>query len=240
MEWFPWFSEYYRSKTLHLTLEQDALYRRLIDYYMESRAPLPDNDQALARICAVDLACFMHASCMLRAFFKSKNGKLFHDFCDNQLDIQDKKSKTRSDISKKAANSRWKKYEQNQDDECIEHSKCMPVTMPQDRTRQDKERKTLSVDFEVFWEAYPKRAGSNPKKPALEKYLKIIAKGESPESILAGLRSYAAALRNEGKENTQFVAQAVTWLNQERWRDKNSTGKPTRETLGYTPLGVGG
>ena len=44
MDWFPWYPERYKNKTLHLTVEQGGIYRRLIDHYMETRQPLPDND----------------------------------------------------------------------------------------------------------------------------------------------------------------------------------------------------
>ena len=52
-EWFPWYPALYRADTMHLTAEQDGVYRRLIDHYMETRQPLPDSDVALARIAGI-------------------------------------------------------------------------------------------------------------------------------------------------------------------------------------------
>lgn len=43
-----------------------------------------------------------------------------------------------------------------------------------------------------------------------------LKRGEDPEAILAGARAYARA---EAGGDPQYVAQAVTWLNQERWKD---------------------
>ncbi len=60
MDWYPWHYRRYKEKTLHLTAEQDGIYRRLTDCYMETRKPLPDNDLALARIAGVDIDCFKH------------------------------------------------------------------------------------------------------------------------------------------------------------------------------------
>lgn len=140
--WFPWFPTVFKRATAHLTPAQDGLYRRLIDYYMETREPLPDNEIALARICGVSVECFKDASSILRAFFKEKDGLLFHDFCDNQLDLQDKRSRKRSEIASKAANARHKKNKLNQEHDCIKHtpSNASPLhkrATGQDRTGQD-------------------------------------------------------------------------------------------------------
>jgi uncharacterized protein YdaU (DUF1376 family) len=119
MDWFPWYPERYRNKTLHLTAEQDGIYRRLIDHYMETRQPLPDNDYALARISGVDNECFKHASSIIRAFFKqSKGGILSHDTCNQMLDEQDKQAKFRTERAERAANKRWR----NQKDTCFKHA----------------------------------------------------------------------------------------------------------------------
>jgi uncharacterized protein YdaU (DUF1376 family) len=110
MDWFPWYPERYKNKTLHLTAEQDGIYRRLIDHYMETRLPLPDNDFALARIAGVDNACFKQASSILRAFFKqSETGILNHITCDELLDEQDQLAKFRTERARKGAEARHKK-----------------------------------------------------------------------------------------------------------------------------------
>lgn len=141
--WFPWYPDVFAADTMHLTLEQECIYRRLIDHYMRTRTPLPDNDHALARISGTSIECFMHASSIVRAYFKHKNGILYHAFCDAQLDIQDGKQRRRSEISSNAAKKRWK---QNQELKCIEHSPSIPEAMlgdatGQDRTRQDRIKK---------------------------------------------------------------------------------------------------
>lgn len=110
MDWFPWYPERYRNKTLHLTAEQDGIYRRLIDHYMDTRKPLPDNNHALARISGVSIECFEHASSTIRAFFKKPtSGVLHHITCDEMLDEQDKLAKFRSERATKAALARHNK-----------------------------------------------------------------------------------------------------------------------------------
>lgn len=132
--WYPWYPTIFKSNTLHLTPEQDGLYRRLIDHYMESREPLPDNDHALARICGVDIECFKHASSILRAFFKQDGGLLKHDFCNRMLDDQDKRSHKRTLIAEKAAKKRWSQVAENKK----QNASCMLDAMLGDATGQDK------------------------------------------------------------------------------------------------------
>jgi len=73
--------------------------------------------------------------------------------------------------------------------------------------------------FSEFWKAYPKRDGSNPRSPAEKKFTALVKSGEDPARIIAGAKRYAAELRAKGDEHTKFVAQAVTWLNQQRHND---------------------
>ena len=80
---------------------------------------------------------------------------------------------------------------------------------------------TRSPDrFEEFWKAYPKRDGANPKKPARKKFDDAVKAGHDPGAIIAGAERYREYMRSKGQEGTQYVAQAVTWLNQARWEDE--------------------
>lgn len=109
MDWYPWYFELYKADTMHLDPYQDGCYRRLIDHYMGTRQPLPDNDAALARIVGDSLANWVAmASAIVRPFFKAKNGLLYHKKCDEILNNQDKKAKRLSESGKKGASKRWK------------------------------------------------------------------------------------------------------------------------------------
>jgi len=74
--------------------------------------------------------------------------------------------------------------------------------------------------FDEFWAAYPKRGlAANPQKPAREKFAKAVKTGADPEAIIGGARRYAEIEKRSGRFGTEKVAQAQTWLNQERWGD---------------------
>ncbi len=106
---------------------------------------------------------------------------------------------------------------------------AMPETERETETETEEEteyrggRKTTrpinSDDFEKFWEAYPRRDGANPKAPAFKKFSAIVKSGTEPLEITAAAARYATEMRAKGQERTPYVAQALTWLNQQRWGD---------------------
>jgi hypothetical protein len=78
----------------------------------------------------------------------------------------------------------------------------------------DKSLSPCATDlFEDFWLVYPRREGSNPKKPASDRFLRLVAKGHDPHKLIDAARDFA----KEHPSPTRFVPQAVTWLNQERF-----------------------
>lgn len=110
MDWYPWYFTLYEQDTMHLSPYQDGCYRRLIDHYMKTRAPLPDNDSALARIVGDSEANWVAmASPLVRPFFQAKNGRLYLKRCEEILNYQDGKTSKLSESGKKGAEKRWGK-----------------------------------------------------------------------------------------------------------------------------------
>lgn len=86
-------------------------------------------------------------------------------------------------------------------------------------------------DFAAFWSGYPKRQGSNPRQPAEKAYARAIKGGATHDAIMAGVRALCA---NQRKDiGTPYIPQAVTWLNQERWKDYSDA--PVTPTADMTP-----
>jgi hypothetical protein len=76
--------------------------------------------------------------------------------------------------------------------------------------------------FEDFWRAYPSRAPhANPKAPARKKFAAAIKRGADPADIVRAAEAYAAAA-HATRTDPRFVAQALTWLSQERWTDQQA------------------
>jgi hypothetical protein len=100
------------------------------------------------------------------------------------------------------------------------------TTLNPDRAMSDVQVSRIQVSqerrdafFDDFWKAYPKRLGANPKAAAEVEFQAAVKRGVNPKTIIAAVRRYAAEqskLRNVG---TQFVKQAQSWLEQQRWNE---------------------
>ncbi|WP_447765740.1 hypothetical protein [Enterobacter asburiae] len=77
-----------------------------------------------------------------------------------------------------------------------------------------------SPAFEEAWQAYPKRSGGNNKLSAFKAWNARIKQGVKPETMLAGVKRYAAFMASEGKIGTSFVKQAATFLGPDRHFDE--------------------
>lgn len=132
-DWYPWHIQKYRRATTHLGLAEDGAYRRLIDEYMMTRAPLPDNDAALARIVGVSKEEWCAVAAAVRPFFEASNGKLINETCEEELNAQACQAHATSTKNRAAANSRWAKAREIKD---IHARASQPHTprMPNDAT----------------------------------------------------------------------------------------------------------
>lgn len=109
MDWYPWFVDDFRRKTLHLSLAEDGAYRRLIDEYMRVRGPLPNDDQSIARMLGVGVSEWLAVEIKVRAFFRVKDGSLYHKRCEQELRAQELRFKTFSKRGQKAAFAKYSK-----------------------------------------------------------------------------------------------------------------------------------
>ncbi len=86
--------------------------------------------------------------------------------------------------------------------------------------KEGKEDNTVDLtadQFENFWRTYPsRRPHSNPKKTARKKFETAVKRGVAAADIIRGAQNYAAYVERE-RTDPKYVAQAQTWLNQERW-----------------------
>ena len=85
--------------------------------------------------------------------------------------------------------------------------------------KKDKnEKNIIDVQFEEFWELYPKKVG---RKPARNKY-NIALKKTGHENIIDSLKTH---LKSWNGTAAEYIPHATTWLNQERWNDEIESKK---------------
>ncbi|MCW2485744.1 replication protein [Candidatus Symbiopectobacterium sp. NZEC127] len=77
-------------------------------------------------------------------------------------------------------------------------------------------KQEYSPEFETAWQAYPKRAGGNPKHSAWKHWNARLREGITPEAMLEGVKRYAAFVTATGKLGTEYVKQAATFFGPDR------------------------
>ena len=138
MDWYPWYPALFRADTMHLTAEQDGIYRRLIDHYMETRQPLPDHAGSLARIAGITIDCWQQNSSVICEFFRPLNGRLHHKRCNAELERQDGRNKNQSEKGKLGAKKRWENRKQNQHVNSSGYATAMASPMPSDGRGEER------------------------------------------------------------------------------------------------------
>lgn len=75
-----------------------------------------------------------------------------------------------------------------------------------------------SVGFLAFWNAYPKRDRSSPKKPAWKAWKARTKSGVNQMLLITAAHAYSAEMIAKGKVGTEYVMQPATFLGpDERW-----------------------
>jgi hypothetical protein len=100
-------------------------------------------------------------------------------------------------------------------------NKPTAIRQPSDTNKNDKtvknDKKNIYGDeFDSFWNLYPKKAS---KKDAIKAWNKIKLTEELIIIIADGLKK-AIRCTNWVKDGGQFIPNAATWLNGERWKDE--------------------
>lgn len=123
MEWFPRYPIAYMTDTVTLSLAAHGAYCLLIDRYMLTEKPIPDDDDAIARIlmCAPDE--WRSVADDVRRFFEAKDGVLTHKRCEQELNKQKSRKKRRVAAAHAGAKARHDKKPQSQKKDIAEINK---------------------------------------------------------------------------------------------------------------------
>ena len=106
-----------------------------------------------------------------------------------------------------------------------------PDSAPGETRTPSAGRQVYPEDFEQVWREYPARAGSNPKNSAFKAWKARRREGVSAESMLDGVRRYAAFLGSTRKTGTEFVQRGSTFFGTDR-NYENSWDIPVRTATG--------
>jgi uncharacterized protein YdaU (DUF1376 family) len=226
----------YKRDTGHLRATEHGAYLLLIMHYWATGG-LPDDDRQLATIaCLTDREWKQHKP-LLQKFF-SEGWK--HKRVEFELkEATEKYERSVANGKKGGRPCKEPKAEPRENQEVITGLPCKEpdgkatLTLTNKEEKKDSRRIAVATAaaFEEFWQVYPKREGDNPKKPAAKKFLSLTLAGTDPQSIIESAKRYAANCDKRKDTGTRYVAQAVTWLNQERFTDYSATApEPSKIT----------
>lgn len=96
--------------------------------------------------------------------------------------------------------------------------------------KKENKDKCLKADFELFWEAYPRKEG---KKKAEEAFAKVVVPVQDLLDAIEAQKKSAQWTKDGG----QFIPHPATWLNGKRWLDQMIEAVPDRKGV---PMGATG
>ncbi|WP_431014582.1 YdaU family protein [Bradyrhizobium pachyrhizi] len=222
--WFPFYVGDYVRDTARLTTEGHGAYLLLMLDYWANGAP-PDDDETLSSIARLPLEAWIKLRPKIAPFFDVANDKWSHGRIEKELAIADEKHRKRVEAGKaggeaKAKNKRSPSIATSNADELLCQPQPHPQSFEKDISRPISDRTAPETSrFDEFWQAYPRRDGPNPRKPAEAKFSALVKAGLDPQMMIDAVRKLAADEAARGKVGTQFIPRATTWLNEQRWSD---------------------
>lgn len=102
--WYKFYPGDFSRDTSDLSLEEEGAYRRLIDHYMMTGQPIPDDIHRIRRVLkGISLQKTRKIWRVLSRFFDEKNGVFYHKKCEENL----RKSLKISETQSAKAYARW-------------------------------------------------------------------------------------------------------------------------------------
>ncbi|MGP8165525.1 MAG: YdaU family protein [Steroidobacteraceae bacterium] len=226
----------YAEATAHLTFIEDGAYSRLIRKCYATERLLPADLKEVQRLAGCRTTQERQAvERVLKEFFVLQDDGWHQHRCDEEIERYQAKSRS----AKANALARWSRSERNatassphmrngcdgnataSDSHDIRNALQSPDSSPQSpdtnprkdpTARRKSPRPESAPEFLEFKAAYPKRAGDQGWSKALRAAHARIAEGHSWPEMVAGATRYSAFVRSSGKEGSEYVKQASTFL----------------------------
>lgn len=219
--WYRWFPGDYMHDTVHLSIEEDCLYRRLLDAHWRD-GNIPSDPDRIRRLARFPEAVFEEAWPAVRPFFNKRGGRQNTLINNRMKSLLDRLSR---DLTQKvnAGKARWNKELQAS----AKRTLCDPDPDPdpeEDKRREDPpsvsfphaKSQPQNCRFAEWWEAYPKKTGKKPCA-AIWKRRNL---DDMADRLIVDVRTRAA---EDAGWLDGYVPNPQTYLNQDRWEDEVNT-----------------
>lgn len=217
MNYYPFHPGDYLRDTAHLEPMEDLAYRRLLDLYYLSEAPIPLETQQVSR--RLRLGSDSVISVLNEFFICTSNGYI-HKRCDAEIaDYRHRQDKSRQNGK---LGGRPKKTQQvilaNP-----EETQSKP-NVTQQKANQNQNQSITSVGFTEFWQTYPRKVGKGAAQKAWDRLKPDLS------AVLAAL-DWQTKQDAWTKDGGQFIPHPGTYLNQRRWEDEKPATTTTQPRI---------
>jgi len=215
--------------TSHLSLEEEAIYFRLINYYYDNENPIPLETQSVFRRLRFGSDNEL-ATSILTEFFEETDKGWIHSRCENVLKDYRKTAKKNKvngakggRPKKDAASSISQKKPSGLPDESQNNPNQEPLTTnhkPLTKETKTIDQSTIDHEFENVWTLYGKKGNGKTSKAKFSKL-----KDSDRLDIINHIPLYVLSTP-EKKYRKNFE----TYLNQHAWKDEVQTHEENRVT----------
>ena len=203
----------YRKDTTHLTLLEHGCYRQLLDQFYLDEKPLPLEEEKLFRLFNARTEDEKTAiKNVINDFWTKTEDGYVQRRSKAEIDLY----KDRQEVATQSAKKRWGKGSMP--------TQCQPNANPLLTkelnnliTKQPNNLITnniyISKDFDVFWQAFPKKKKKEDARKAWEKIRPNI------EVVLKALE-WQKKSPEWFKQGGQFIPYPATWIRSHSWEDQ--------------------
>jgi uncharacterized protein YdaU (DUF1376 family) len=197
--------------TSHLSLEEEAIYFRLINYYYDTEQPIPEETQSVIR--RLRLGSYSEiVGIILKEFFTLESDGWHHKRCDDEISQYQGKAEV-NQVNGKLGGRPKKTQTVSKDNPDITLTKNhKPITNNQ---YLDK--------FDLFWDAYGKKRG---KPKALAEWKKLDLNDELISKIIDKSKKQAIAI-----PDPTFRKDPERWLKYQCWEDELISQNPVSKNM---------
>lgn len=206
----------YRKDTTHLSLLEHGCYRQLLDQYYLDEKPLPADEDKLFRLFNARTEDEKQAMRnVLMDFWTKTEGGYVQGRSDREIQTYKERLETASKAGRLSAKKRANSNGRSTGVEIKSTGVQLTTNHKLITNNLITNNQYISKDFEIFWQAFPKkkkkedaRKAWNTIRPNIEVVLKALEwQKQSPEWF---------------KQGGQFIPYPASWIRSHSWEDEKS------------------
>jgi len=212
----------YMRDTAHLSMLEDAAYRRLLDAYYVREKPLPADLRECYKLARASSKQEREAvAYVLREFFTLGDDGHHQARADEEI----AKFRAKSEKARASINARWERTraeQQSNNERNTDDIHRAPVPSPQSPdtntppTPSRGKVHEFPPGFDRLWSVYPRKVG---KDAAAKAFAKRKPDSALVETMVKAVEAQRTS-RDWTKDGGQFIPHLSTWLNEGRWMDE--------------------